>query len=543
MCNLNHNNSKKKSNNEIFDPNYNDNNNGRNSLSLSSSNSLSISQENEFLQQNNQYHKNNTNNNHNLNDPNNNINNNKIKNNNGMMDDFNRREESELYSPFSPFLLNTSSSSPENDLHPLFNSYSNNNLSLQKSNENNNEHATSSISLPSNSFKHLNNINNNNNTGNNFMYNNPNPNTGNTIYNNNPNNIIFNPNNNPNMYNNNNVNKNNNPNMYSNNINISNNNNNNNVNHMNHMKRNSMSGNNNSPYKSKEEKEEKEGKEWKEWREQIKENLKQKDVPFIDSVKLELKYTIGEGFFSTVRLATWNSINVAVKTILNDKFKSKSSREIFTKEVGILCKLRHPNIVQFLGVCLKEENYSIISEYMSGGTLYNLIKSSHLKKDEKIFYEISCSVCKGMIYLHDMEPPIIHRDLTSKNILLDDKLNAKVSDFGVSKEFNENYITRPVGALPYVAPEVYLTNSYSIQSDVYSFAIILWEMITESNPKGYMKAKEMAERVAKEDYRPPFPQIEEPPLSPYHIPELFGIIKRAWSKDFKDRPTFEVLFS
>ena len=161
----------------------------------------------------------------------------------------------------------------------------------------------------------------------------------------------------------------------------------------------------------------------------------------------------------------------------------------------ILCKLRHPNITQFLGVCVglgEEENYSIISEFMSGGTLFNHIKSGHLRKEEKLFYEISCSVCKGMIYLHDMDPPIVHRDLTSKNILLDEKMNVKVSDFGVSKEFNENYLTRPVGALPYVAPEVYLTNSYSIKSDVYSFAIILWEMITETNPKLNMSAKEMA---------------------------------------------------
>ena len=81
--------------------------------------------------------------------------------------------------------------------------------------------------------------------------------------------------------------------------------------------------------KRREEEGDRKGKEGEEWRNQIKEIFKQKDVPIIESSKLELKYTIGEGFFSTVRLATWNSINVAVKTIINDKFKSKSSRFFF----------------------------------------------------------------------------------------------------------------------------------------------------------------------------------------------------------------------
>ena len=301
------------------------------------------------------------------------------------------------------------------------------------------------------------------------------------------------------------------------------------------------------------------------WLAEMLEEMRKKDVPIIDKSKLEMKYVIGEGFFSKVRLATWNSINVAVKTISEDKrYKSRTSREIFTKEVAILSKLRHPNIVQFLGVCFGEkEAYSIITEYMSGGTLFSFLKNGGFHKEPSSFFVIASQVCKGLIYLHDLSPPILHRfqkeilyqnilylslkkhqnrDLTSKNILLDDKLNAKVADFGVSREVSLNYLTTPVGALPYVAPEVYLTNSYSTKSDVYSFAIIMWEMITGMSAKGTMTAREMADKVAKEGYRPPLPSKAFQSF-PLHDDRLFQLIQVAWASDPNIRPQFNALLS
>lgn len=136
-----------------------------------------------------------------------------------------------------------------------------------------------------------------------------------------------------------------------------------------------------------------------------------------------------------------------------------------------------------------------------------------------------------MNYLHGLNPPVLHRDLTSKNILLDGKI-AKVADFGLSKEKDmAAAMTASVGALPWAAPEVFKGATFTEAADTYSYGVILWELWSGKDPQGDLAPLAFANKVAHENFRPPIA-----PNTPAAIKEL---IVRCWDADAKKRPSFD----
>ena len=136
-----------------------------------------------------------------------------------------------------------------------------------------------------------------------------------------------------------------------------------------------------------------------------------------------------------------------------------------------------------------------------------------------------------MNYLHGLNPPVLHRDLTSKNILLDGKI-AKVADFGLSKEKEAAAtMTASVGALPWAAPEVFKGALFTEAADTYSYGVILWELWSGKDPQGDFAPLTYANKVAHEGYRP---------LMPSHTPNpIKDLIVRCWDADAKMRPSFD----
>eukprot|EP01099_Mayorella_cantabrigiensis_P000837 TRINITY_DN1356_c0_g2_i5.p1 TRINITY_DN1356_c0_g2~~TRINITY_DN1356_c0_g2_i5.p1 ORF type:complete len:573 (+),score=151.87 TRINITY_DN1356_c0_g2_i5:542-2260(+) len=253
----------------------------------------------------------------------------------------------------------------------------------------------------------------------------------------------------------------------------------------------------------------------------------------IDYEDLKLGDLLGKGYFAEVRKATWNGTEVAVKKLYRETFSNKNEMELFYKEVEILSKLRFPYIVQFIGLCVGEHK-CIITEYMADGSLHSLLHSSdqneELLQDREFQLSIALDIARGMNYLHTHKPPIVHRDLTSKNILLDSK-HAKVADFGLSREQGIGEMTSSVGALPWVAPEVFKGAPYSMAADVYSYGVILWELFTGKDPHGDSAPLVHAQRVAFEQFRPPIPSSIPP-----HIRTL---IETCWQTEPTKRPKFE----
>ncbi|KAL8155722.1 leucine-rich repeat receptor protein kinase HPCA1-like [Apium graveolens] len=160
----------------------------------------------------------------------------------------------------------------------------------------------------------------------------------------------------------------------------------------------------------------------------------------------------------------------------------------FKTEIELLSRIHHKNVVSLVGFCYEQGEQILIYEFISNGTLkQNLSGELRIRLEWMQRIKITLDSARGLAYMHELaNPPIIHRDIKSTNILLDDKLNAKVADFGISKPVSDvakGYITTQVkGTMGYMDPEYYMTNQLTEKSDVYSFGIVMLELVTARAP-------------------------------------------------------------
>eukprot|EP01101_Sappina_pedata_P006371 TRINITY_DN3144_c0_g1_i1.p1 TRINITY_DN3144_c0_g1~~TRINITY_DN3144_c0_g1_i1.p1 ORF type:complete len:526 (-),score=82.16 TRINITY_DN3144_c0_g1_i1:15-1592(-) len=250
----------------------------------------------------------------------------------------------------------------------------------------------------------------------------------------------------------------------------------------------------------------------------------------IDISELDFGREVARGSFGVVYRAGFRGTDVAVKKLLVGKISQQHIAE-FVAEVSVLRKLHHPNIVLYMGVCTHEPDLCIVYEYMSKGSLWDLLHNSKAPLSWKIILKMASDTAKGMSYLHLSKPTIIHRDLKTPNLLVDDYYNVKIADFGLSKTKSfTSHMTAQTGTPGYMAPEVILGNKYCEKVDVYSFGIILWELITRQAPYHGIPPMQVMFKVAHENLRPPVPSRCPKPL--------VGIMCNCWSESPESRPPF-----
>ncbi|CAO2833482.1 unnamed protein product [Amaranthus hypochondriacus] len=220
------------------------------------------------------------------------------------------------------------------------------------------------------------------------------------------------------------------------------------------------------------------------------------EFPYRDLQKATHNFTtlIGQGAFGPVYKAQMSTgETVAVKVLATD---SKQGEREFETEVKLLGRLHHRNLMNLVGYCTEKGKNMLIYVYMSNGSL-----ASHLYVDKMkpLSWErrihIALDVARGLEYLHDgAVPSIIHRDIKSSNILLDQSMKARVADFGLSREeVVDGQACNLKGTFGYLDPEYISTRTFTKKSDVYSYGVLLFELIAARNPlQGLMEYVELA---------------------------------------------------
>ena len=227
---------------------------------------------------------------------------------------------------------------------------------------------------------------------------------------------------------------------------------------------------------------------------------------------------LGDGSYGKVEVAIFRGLRVAAKS-LHDLIISKYTRELFFREMDIASKVRHPNLVQFIGATTVGTPI-ILSEIMATSLYKELQKKTALRQSQIL--SISKDVASALNYLHLMKPhPIIHRDISSPNVLLepsvDDSYKAKVADYGAAN-LQPRSRTHMPGNIAYASPECYLPYNHTPAIDVYSYSVLLIEMTLHCPPAMSVEEREQqARRVS--------------------WPSMASLIKRCLNRDPSHRPT------
>ncbi|RLN95448.1 hypothetical protein BBJ28_00024112, partial [Nothophytophthora sp. Chile5] len=230
------------------------------------------------------------------------------------------------------------------------------------------------------------------------------------------------------------------------------------------------------------------------------------NVAHIPSDEINYTRTIAKGAFGEVWLASYGKDLVAVKKLLTVE---GTSVQDFVSELNLLASLSHRCILTLVGACWDEDltDIQIVMEYMDDGDLLSVLRRSAPSvltwENGKATYCVQ--ICEAVYYLHSLQPALIHRDIKSRNILVDSEKGAKLSDFGESRERTvARTMTAGVGTARWVAPEIILGEDYSELADIYSLGVLLTELDTHQIPYQKMGLEEsmIVQQVAVGKLRP-----------------------------------------
>ncbi|KAM5568742.1 hypothetical protein ABKV19_016326 [Rosa sericea] len=253
---------------------------------------------------------------------------------------------------------------------------------------------------------------------------------------------------------------------------------------------------------------------------------------------------IGQGSCGTVYHGLWDGSDVAVKVFFKQEYPDDVLLS-FRQEVSLMKRLRHPNVLLFMGAVTSLQRLCIVTEFLPRGSLFQLLQNKKSKLDWRRRVQMALDICinyfvilpqaRGMNYLHHFSPPIIHRDLKSSNLLVDKNWTVKVGDFGLSRLKHETFLYTKTGkgTPQWMAPEVLCNESSDEKSDVYSYGVILWELATEKIPWDDLNAMQVIGAVGFRNQRLEIPKDVDP--------QWASMTERCWHSDPACRPTFHEL--
>ncbi|PSR89313.1 Serine/threonine-protein kinase [Actinidia chinensis var. chinensis] len=251
---------------------------------------------------------------------------------------------------------------------------------------------------------------------------------------------------------------------------------------------------------------------------------------------LQIGERIGIGSYGEVYRADLNGTEVAVKKFMDQDISGDALAQ-FKSEVEIMLRLRHPNVVLFMGAVTHPPNLSILTEYLPRGSLYKLLHRPNNQLNDKRRVRMALDVARGMNYLHTSHPTIVHRDLKTPNLLVDKNWVVKVCDFGLSRMQHHTFLSSKsiAGTPEWMAPEVLRNEPSNEKSDVYSFGVILWELATLRVPWTGMNSMQVVGAVGFQNRHLEITEEIDPTAA--------QIIMDCWHPYPQLRPSFGQLIS
>ncbi|WOG85077.1 hypothetical protein DCAR_0104264 [Daucus carota subsp. sativus] len=252
----------------------------------------------------------------------------------------------------------------------------------------------------------------------------------------------------------------------------------------------------------------------------------------IDFSELTVGPRVGIGFFGEVFRGHWNGTEVAIKVLLEQEL-TVDNIEDFCNEISILSRLRHPNVISFLGACTMPPRLSLITEFMEMGSLYYLIHVSGQKKrlSWRRKLKMMCDICRGLMCIHRMK--VAHRDLKSANCLVSRYWTVKICDFGLSRVLTTTPMrdSSSAGTPEWMAPELIRNEPFTEKCDIFSLGVIIWELYTLNRPWKGVPSAQVIYTVAHDGLRL---EIPDGPLG--------ELIADCWAEP-DQRPSCEEVFS
>jgi hypothetical protein len=262
----------------------------------------------------------------------------------------------------------------------------------------------------------------------------------------------------------------------------------------------------------------------------------------IDPADLSTGACLGYGSTAMVFQGKWRGRAVAVKRLP----AKRTIVPIFVRELGVMAQASHPNLVCLLGFCYDGGNVDVVLELCRGDTLYQMLHISDVDVTSRQQVKLASDIADAMAYLHGLDPPVVHRDLKSLNVLLLEPVTspldvptAKVTDFGLAKVHYASVpwgrgMTKGVGTVQWMAPEMMNGGEmYSDKVDVYAYGILLYEIWHFDPPFADLEAHEV-EKYVLEGGRPEVDWKSTPE-------PLVRLIDSCWAQKAKERPTFEAV--
>ncbi|KAE8912317.1 hypothetical protein PF005_g27985 [Phytophthora fragariae] len=210
--------------------------------------------------------------------------------------------------------------------------------------------------------------------------------------------------------------------------------------------------------------------------------------------KLKVKKLLSRGAYGEVYSGVFNRQQVAVKMLTPATRASIQHVNAFLAEAKMTAMMDHPHVMSFVGVAwVSLSDLCVVFEFMDGGDLRSLLDKYLTSKHSLGFVRqkatIALHICHALTYLHSLAPPVIHRDLKSRNVLLSKAMGAKLTDFGISRERLDRTMTAGVGTSLWMAPEVMLGERYDVKADIFSFGVVLSELDVHTLPYAQTKKK------------------------------------------------------